>query len=304
MIFTVAGATAGGIVGKKTGWCASDTLIGLSLGMVIGFILDGAVWGTAYGIQNAVINKRIEENHIKTEQTIAQSAGFAKFTGNAFTVTKDDNRYYTEVFGVALEKAGSNPVFSSVTYVTDKEFYDLAFRYVDIKYDYGPTGQLISAYNEYRTPDFWIGNLRSHKAQDELMQKLVEITQGKVINKNFYASTDKVNKTVEPYTSGKYVVSGIGGINVNEDNSKVSFTIDLMDSEDGKKVVARRLLVVQEMTDEIANDPQKAYENYISNPGACQITEMKLGQTKIMDEEDYKVYVPEELAGEDYSLDR
>lgn len=237
--------------------------------------------GTALGfaINYDVQDKQMIKNKIQIEENVAYSANFAKFTGNAITVTRKDNKYYAEVFGVAIEDVGGTPTFASVSYEINKDLYDKVFKYMDIKYEYGKEGQLISATNEKRNPDFWFGRYKSNRAYWRIFEALVEVTEQEVVSKTFFGNANDVTSTTAKASEqGQFLVSGIGNVNIDNEFGKVSFTIDFIDATKDSNLTAKRLVVVQDLTDEIKNNPLEAYKNYTYNLDKCEIKEIEVGK--------------------------
>ncbi|MBQ3494008.1 MAG: hypothetical protein IJA69_01185 [Clostridia bacterium] len=279
MIFTALSTTIGGIVGKRSKY--SDGMEGALKGLVIGFIADAVVWGGTAGIFYGVTSHKNTNNKIAIEQNVAQSAGFAKFTGNAFTVTYEEDKFYTEMFGVAVEKRGGEPTFASVTYEIDKDLYDTINKYVDITYQYGTSGQLIGADYEMRRPDFWLPNAQAAIVENKILKKLVEVTEQKVVSKRTYTKTEATNAAVANVTKGDFAVGAIGYVNTNEKTSTASFTIDLVDVTKDKTATAKRLYVSMPLTAEILADTSKAYDYYVENYDKCTIEEIEVGKAVV-----------------------
>ena len=120
---------------------------------------------------------------------------------------------------------GSEPTFSSVTYEVDKELYDKIFKYIDIEYQYGTSGQLVSADYSVRTPDFWFGGTKSAFAERDILEKLVKVTQQEVISKRFYSSSEATKNAVAKYAKGQYDVSGFGHVKMSKSKNKAGFTM-------------------------------------------------------------------------------
>ena len=304
-MFITIGGIAGAIKSKREERYVNAS--GVKNGMLFGLLADlvVAVFGGIVGTSAfcSIQEKKLVKSKIVVEQNVAESAGFSKFTGNAFTVSKDkaNDKYYTEVFGIAIEKPGDAPKFSSVTYEVDQKFYDKAFKYVDIKYEYGTSGQLISATNEYRTPEISILDSDTMIAVNNLFKQLIDITQKEVINKRFYVSTE-LNKSVEKQAKGKFEVYGIGNVNMDKTKKKVSFTIDLVDVEKNADITAKRLVVVQDLTDEMIKDENKVYEAYINNVDNCKIKEIEIAKDNVLEltAKDGKQYTAD--LGDNFSL--
>ena len=272
-----------GIVSAAKGWGFMDGFEEAALPELCICLGIGGV-GLVGGLSAMVVSGIVEDqNKIQIERNIAETTGFAKFTGNAFTVTRDNDKFYTEIFGVAIQNVGSSPEFCSVTYEVDKDFYDKAFKYVDINYNYGTSGQLIGAENVIRTPDVVLAVTRAIAAERDLFARLVKITETEVVNTRFYSSSEKITASVtsEESIDGFLTVTGIGGLNFNNDESLVSFTIDLVDAQKDKSVVAKRLLITQAVTPEILADPNKAYQNYANDPSSCDIDELGKSDGKV-----------------------
>ena len=277
----ILGSAIGALVGKIR-WGdvdSNDVLRGFLIGAVIDAVALFAV-SLGYDINLSIKDKEITKSKTIVERNVAESAGFAKFTGNAFTVSKNQDQYYTEVFGVAIENVGDAPQFCSITYKVDEKFYDKAFKYVDIKYDYGTSGQLISATNEYRKPDWWFSNWKTADAVKDLFNDLINITEQEVVSKRFYASTE-LNNSVSKNAKGKFEVFGIGEVNIDKANKKVSFTIDLVDLEKNADITAKRLVVVQDLTEEMLKDKNKVYEAYVKNIDNCEIKEIEIEKSNV-----------------------
>ena len=247
----------------------------------IGAIIDGVIFGIAAGITFGVGLTQEKQSKIQIEANVAESANFAKFTGNAFTVSKQNKEYYVDMFGVAIPEVGGETTFTQVTYRCDKDFYDKAFKYIDIDYKYGTSGQLIGAENDLRTPDFWFGNNRAGLAEIDLLKKLVDITEGEVVAKQFFVSADKANEVASHAAKGQYAVTGVGYVRTNETTKKASFTIDVVDVTK-KSLMMKQITVEMPLTEEIAKDPTKAYEFYTNHLEECDMSVKTVAKENVM----------------------
>jgi|GEM_PF-6421874 len=277
MLGIITGTTIGAIKGHNNG----STFVGATIGAIGGAIVDGVVLIATICIGSAVLTSQEKQNKIKIEANVAESANFAKFTGNAFTVSKDKNQYYVDMFGVAIPEVGKEPTFTQVTYECDKSFYDKAFKYVDINYSYGTSGQLIGAENEYRTPDFWFGGIQREFAESDLLKQLVDITEGEVVSKHFFTSAEHTNKVAGEVAKGNFEVTGIGYVNKDLKNKEASFTIDMIDTTK-KSLTYKQLNVEMPLTEEIENDVTNAYKFYSEHFDDCKITSQTLAKENVL----------------------
>ena len=259
---------------------------GALIGGGIGFVADALIIGSIgfFAIyRGGVVPTQNSQNRIKIENNVAESANFAKFTGNAFTVSKNtqDKTYYVDMFGVAIPEVGGEPTFAQVTYECDKAFYDKAFKYVDINYTYGTSGQLIGAENTYREPDFWFGGTQSDLAENDLLKQLVAITENQVVAKQFFTSAEHTNNVAAQLAKGQFEVTGIGHVNKDVENNAASFTIDMVDTTK-ELLTMKRITVEMPLTEEIEKDSQKAYDFYVNHIDECKISAKTVAKENVM----------------------
>lgn len=230
---------------------------------LVGTIILGAGHHIGYAVKRD-INK--EKYKVQIEQNIQNSSSLSKFTGRAMTVTQQDSQYFVEMFGVGIEKAGSKPEFMSLTYNIDKQLYEKMFKYIDIKYSYGPDGKLIDA--EYNTRDNLelFGGSKADRAEYKILKELVDVTTQKVLNIQKYGS----NQEYAELCSSKdthVLIDNISKPSFDNDGT-ISFLINTMveTKENNKCVLSHKTLkVTQEMTEEIKANPSLVYVNYIKN---------------------------------------
>ena len=141
-----------------------------------------------------------------------------------------------------------------------------------------------------------LGLAKSALAEKNILKELVKITEQEVVYTRFYSSVNLTQNAIKEYGKAELVVSGIGHVNPSYEQEKVSFTIDLVDvNQKENSAVVKRLLITQDLTEEIKANPFKAYESYVQNYKNCQIEEITVGQTKLLEKDNYSVYVPEDL---------
>lgn len=243
----------------------------------------------------------IKQAITKIEQNVEKKAGFAKFTHNAFTVGEENNQKYLTVFGVAQEAENSKPRFSSVTYPLSSTapLFDEIYNDVKIEYEYS-NGQMVGAENK-----FSYNFIERYRRVNEcgIYIDVAKVTNQTILNKQLFGEVEQTENAVQKNAVGSFKVNGIGEVNISKEEGKASFTIDLADLEKDGKITAKRLVVIQPLTEEILKDSKKAYDFYVNHTDECEIRELDLYEDNLhriiefqtKDGKDMKAYVPEEL---------
>ncbi len=230
---------------------------------LLGTIILGGAHHSAYALKRDISKDKYK---VQIESNIQKSAELSKFTGRAMTVTQQESQYFVEMFGVGIEKAGSKPEFMSVTYNIDKDLYEKMFKYIDIKYSYGPDGKLIDAEYSTRKNLSLFGGAKADRAEYQILQELVDVTTQKVLNiQNYGANHDYAELCSSKNTN--VLINNISKPSFDNDGT-ISFLINAMveTKVNNKYVLSHKTLkVTQEMTDEIKANPSLVYVNYIKN---------------------------------------
>lgn len=251
----------------------------------------GAVGITGY----LVIKNEQENNQInKIEENIKLQSGFSNFSMNAISADSN-NENLVEIFGVAQTSENSDPQFSSVVYKINEKLYNEILNNVKVEYKVYPDGE-ISAKNTH-------SSLKNANEYIDILKQLVEVTNQEIVEKNFFTSTDLMNNAIAPTTKNAFAVTGIGKVSANLNTNLVHFTIDVVDvNEKDGSLAKKQLLVSQELTEEIKNNPFKAYESYVknyNNPQKCDVQELKKEKSVLYKNKNNKGFYSFVLDGED-----
>ena len=237
------------------------------------FMIDGLIiiFGglAAMPIVDAVQKNQSAQCKTQIEQNVFYSTGLSHFSANAFTVSRNNNEFYSEILGTAIKDA--NTSYCSIKYKIDKQLYKDILEKVRLDFSDNQTSGNNNISKE------------SIEAQRNILRKLVEVTEYEVISTNFFADANKLNQNLEQMSKDSlYAVSGIGQVDMDEFESTASFTIDFVDITKKNNAVAKQITITQKLTDEIKANPFKAYENYVNNPDTCEIIKKQVVNSNII----------------------
>lgn len=260
------------------------------------------LFGVGFCIADHTYNGNFIKNAVQEiEKNVQKKAGFAKFTHNAFTVGEKNEQKYLEVFGVAQETEDSKPRFSSVTFplISTSPLFDQMYNKVKVEFQYA-NGQMIGASNTY---SYNFLEKYTRGKESDIYLRVIDVTEQEILSKQLFGEVEQTENAVQQNAVGSFKVNGIGEVNISKEEGKASFTIDLADLEKDGKITAKRLVVIQPLTEEILKDSKKAYEFYVNHTDQCEISELDLYEDNLhriiefqtKDGKDMKVYVPEEL---------
>lgn len=259
----------------KTGW-ERPSIIGIIIDTVLvgGSMVAGSAIG-GYIEQDNLYKKQLAEQnqkHIETiDNNVKKSTGFENFTGNAYTVGMNGNQPVVNILGKAIPKEGIYEQFCRVSYAIDAELSN------EIK----ETISLVVTYDgDYKLENKVINGENSLQAMNNILGKIAKVTEGEVLDVVLGANVEGLMSNVQSKEGKDLSVYGVGDVNFNKDESKASFTIDLV-KKDNIDLVVKRLVVTQDATQEMIADPKLAYENYCKNPKTCKIRSKELGSFKI-----------------------
>lgn len=230
---------------------------------LLGTLILGGVHHSAYALKRDISKEKYK---VQIESNIQKSAELSKFTGRADDCNPTRKSVFCWNVWCWNWKGRIKPEFMSVTYNIDKDLYEKMFKYIDIKYSYGPDGKLIDAEYSTRKNLSLFGGAKADRAEYQILQELVEVTTQKVLNiQNYGANHDYAELCSSKNTN--VLINSISKPSFDNDGT-ISFLINTMveTKVNNKYVLSHKTLkVTQEMTDEIKANPSLVYVNYIKN---------------------------------------
>lgn len=265
-----------------------DYITGVGPCALLDLFIATAVGGTGFGIGAGVYegkkNDQIEianNNIAKIEKNIQSSTSFENFTHSAFTVAREGDSHYSTVFGYNMttpESGDVKPEYVSVSYRIPQDLYEAFVKNIATSYNVNEKEIPFSIKNSRIVPNTMFGELDSLKSYNEILEKLVKVTEQEVLATQVYGEVSSTNEAISKSEGEHFAVSAISPVVVDEHAGATMFTIDLVSSQKTDEVAAKKLFIAVPLTVEIANDPAKAYEFYANHPEMCVVEPHQVGE--------------------------
>lgn len=237
---------------------------GITLGTIAVLGLLG--WG-GWAIHRSI---DVDNSKLKIEENVVKHNELAKFTGNAYTVSAQDNEYFLELFGIAIKTPGATPSFTSLTYKIDEDLYNKIFKYVDIKYEYGREGQVIGAENNLRENlRFFFPGEGARNAEYDIFRQMVKVTAKQAESINELGPSKETTQKTAAYAGEEGLgITNISKPVIDKENQTVSFFIQAVtdvdvNEQDQGELSVKTFKVSQKLTAENYFKPESIYVDYL-----------------------------------------
>lgn len=177
-------------------------------------VLAVAVLGAGHHIGVTIVRtKNLANDKLQIESNIEEMNEISKITCNAITASTKDGKYYLEIYGLIKDNPGSAPVFGSVVYEIDKDFYTTVHKHYDIEYEYGKDGQLIGATNKMRKLETTLNDIKNDRLNAKVFEHMAD-----VISKNPAVEIHKYSEAEATATASENIMT----FNIFEEDNAIT----------------------------------------------------------------------------------